>query len=297
VTRIVINPAELRSVCSALATTQGEREHVRSTLLGAHLPELTPQIAGEVVSGLRRCAQHSEQTAELLERERRDLLRRAERMELDLARPSPGYCLPQPRLQAAKPKGTSWFDRVLDIAFRDDIRTLRDPKASVWSKALAAASLVPLPVGKGVKAGSLAVKGASKVRKAERAADATKGARRVPDLADEWRMAAGSNASRKLGRNLEAAGVRKPGPGYEAHHLVPSGHRGAQRSQELLQRLGVDPNEAANGVWLHSAKHRPIHTRAYFDAVARDLSRARTKQRALEILEDIRERVQSGNYP
>ena len=96
-TRIVINPSELRSFCSALQATANERERMHDSVQHAHLPELTPQIEGEVRSALRRCAHHAAETAAFCERARRDLLRRAERMELDLAQPSPSSLPPWQR--------------------------------------------------------------------------------------------------------------------------------------------------------------------------------------------------------
>jgi A nuclease family of the HNH/ENDO VII superfamily with conserved AHH len=66
-----------------------------------------------------------------------------------------------------------------------------------------------------------------------------------------------------LGDNLRAAGSAKPAEGYEAHHIVPSGagdvRMDALRAQ--LVALGIDLNDAANGVWLPGPKARQIQRR------------------------------------
>jgi hypothetical protein len=128
------------------------------------------------------------------------------------------------------------------------------------------------------------------------------------DLRRAWKENAGTGASRALGKNLDEAGYPKPADGYEAHHVVAAGDPKAARAQEMLQGLGVHPNEAANGVWLPGPKlkenvplpnepfHRPIHTRTYYDEVARDLRSAADADDARAILRDIRQQVLSGEY-
>lgn len=71
----------------------------------------------------------------------------------------------------------------------------------------------------------------------------------------------------------------------------------------------MHPNQAENGAWLPGPKlkhadpppvgtpHRPIHTDAYYDDVARRLSEANSKEKALEILKDLGQQVERGDYP
>ena len=136
---------------------------------------------------------------------------------------------------------------------------------------------------------------------------AREGAMSGEDLRRAWKENAGSSASTKLGNNLDEAGYARP-DGYEAHHIVAAGDSKAAEAQKILQRLGVEPNEAANGVWLPGPTlkdrvplptepfHRPIHTRDYYDAVADDLRYAANAEDARAILRDIRQQVLSGEY-
>jgi len=83
-----------------------------------------------------------------------------------------------------------------------------------------------------------------------------------------------------LGKNLEAIGVARPGPGTVAgHHIVAHGDQRAVNIRSILQREGIDIDEAANGVFLpRSSKfadqmpelgppHSRIHTDNYYSAL------------------------------
>lgn len=109
--------------------------------------------------------------------------------------------------------------------------------------------------------------------------------------------------TRELTGNLERElDIEKP-PGYETHHIVPKGEyvRSSARddlhkAQAKLTEHGIGPDEAANGVFLPKDDHRGIHTNSYFEALNTELNRANDEGEAQEILEDIRERIQNGEF-
>ncbi|MCY7317077.1 MAG: AHH domain-containing protein [Rubrivivax sp.] len=106
------------------------------------------------------------------------------------------------------------------------------------------------------------------------------------------------------GASLEASGQARP-QGYEAHHIVPS-RAGDARMEALRQRLsgmGLDQNEAANGVWLPGpdapldapgAQHRQLNNGGYNNAVVEAFRGVTTPERAREVLQDIRTLLQKG---
>jgi hypothetical protein len=114
--------------------------------------------------------------------------------------------------------------------------------------------------------------------------------------------------SEQLGKNLVATGEAKPAPGYEAHHLVPSdaGGPGMQELRLRLQGLGIDLNDAANGVWLPGPKapadaqeayHRRLNNTKYNNAVEEALRDVTNKQQAEDTLQRIKTQLQRNNFP
>jgi hypothetical protein len=102
-----------------------------------------------------------------------------------------------------------------------------------------------------------------------------------------------------LRRNLERAGVEAP-PGYEAHHIVPStrNYESAVEAREILERFGIDINDAANGIFLPKSVHNGLaNDYRYMDAVLEDLKRATSKEDAIKILQKIGQRLLDGTYP
>jgi A nuclease family of the HNH/ENDO VII superfamily with conserved AHH len=107
-----------------------------------------------------------------------------------------------------------------------------------------------------------------------------------------------------LGGNLEAAGQARP-EGYEAHHIVPS-RAGGQDMEQLRQRLGdlgLNLNEAANGVWLPGvgapddatgAYHPRLNNTEYNEAVLNAFRGVTTLERARQVLADIGSQLQQG---
>jgi len=132
------------------------------------------------------------------------------------------------------------------------------------------------------------------------------GAARGADEAADAARAISKPSSRQLGTNLEAAGAPRP-PGTAAHHIVAGNSRGAQDARETLDELDIDINEAGNGVFLpanrgspnpdSAATHSTLHTDAYYNEVNRILGGAETREEALEALEYIRTKLQSGWSP
>lgn len=172
------------------------------------------------------------------------------------------------------------------------------------------------PGGKLLKLGKEGIEeGAERIGKEATEEAGERGAREAGDSAEDLRLAwkenAGKGASTKLGENLindVEYPMPKPPGGYEAHHIVASGDRKAAEAQQILQRLGVHPNEANNGVWLPGPTlkdkvplpkepfHRPIHTQPYYNRVAFELQSATNADEARAILRDIRQQILSGEF-
>jgi hypothetical protein len=113
-------------------------------------------------------------------------------------------------------------------------------------------------------------------------------------------------SSRALGANLEAAGFVRPADAA-AHHMVAGLHKPAAEARAILSRFGIDINDAANGVFLPRNKnvltpppgalHSSLHSNAYYYEVERLLGRATTRQKAIETLGLIRQRLLEGRFP
>ncbi|MDP8162410.1 hemagglutinin repeat-containing protein [Pasteurella skyensis] len=106
-----------------------------------------------------------------------------------------------------------------------------------------------------------------------------------------------------LTKNLEKAGVPKP-KGTQAHHIVGGTTGIGKATRKRLEKLGIDVNSSANGVFLPgcgSSKaigmvHCGKHTQAYEEAIAAKLEFATTKEEAIEILSDIRKQLLDGTF-
>ncbi|MDX2218805.1 MAG: transglutaminase domain-containing protein [Burkholderiales bacterium] len=98
-----------------------------------------------------------------------------------------------------------------------------------------------------------------------------------------------------LRNNLTAVGVHAPS-GSQAHHIVGGATDVGKATQERLKKLGVDLNSPMNGVFLPGCGksnalgtiHCGKHTGDYERYVERLLSKATTKEQAINILNDIR---------
>jgi len=115
-----------------------------------------------------------------------------------------------------------------------------------------------------------------------------------------------ANPSRKLARAMENAGRPRP-QGHDAHHVVPANDKrfpGAVEARKMLEKLGVDLFDQANGVWLPRHRtaiggtyHPELHTRVYYAEVERLLRRAKTKKRAIQVLEEIGQGLSNRTFP
>jgi hypothetical protein len=310
-TRVVLNPYELRSVAGLLRDRAADAELTAGTLRAEPMPELPAGMAG-VAGDVQAVAAGFRRQAVQLGAEADDLLRRATRIEADQARAfalsrllDPTLCNPRPVVAKE-----SYWDGVrhragvlYDFFIGDDLHTAGDSNAPWWARGVAVAGM--LPVAKPFKVGKAVIRGE---KAGEHASDAARAARRFTHA--EWQTAAGSrsHASRELNKTMRDAGLVKPDH-YEAHHIVAPFDPEAVPAQRILARFGIGPNEADNGVFLPgprlndadplpvAAPHRPIHTDAYYAAVARELRAATSREDAIAILADIRRRLEANTFP
>ncbi len=159
-------------------------------------------------------------------------------------------------------------------------------------------------------AGGLTLKLLRRGKKADDLADAAKvTARRLDDVAPGNVARAGQKLGRSpsstiLGENLEAAGKVRP-PNSAAHHVVAGTDPRAAQARAILQREGIDINEAANGVFLPkntkyaappAQTHSTAHTNRYYDEVNLALSRA-APGTVRDVLADIERQLLNGTFP
>jgi hypothetical protein len=107
-----------------------------------------------------------------------------------------------------------------------------------------------------------------------------------------------------LERNVLAGKMREAGAdfpdGWEAHHLVPrrdGRFPEAIRARQRLADLEIDINDAVNGVALPGSYHRGIHTRAYYEEVARGLTSVRNAAEARAFLRNLGEKIRQAVPP
>jgi hypothetical protein len=117
-----------------------------------------------------------------------------------------------------------------------------------------------------------------------------------------------NNAADVLSANMRRfnGGAAQP-PGTTAHHMVPfsagtspaagAAARQAAAARRHLERIGVDVNSAANGVFLPRGYHRVLHTNRYYAEVANRVRVARTPAEAAQILDRIRRELLAGKFP
>jgi HNH/ENDO VII superfamily nuclease len=112
--------------------------------------------------------------------------------------------------------------------------------------------------------------------------------------------------SRVLASNMEKAGVHRP-RGAAAHHIVAGKARAAEVARRVLAKFGIGINDAENGVYLPcnskapcealGTVHSSLHTNSYYKAIDELLLAARSRDEVLEILADIRSRLEAGWKP
>jgi HNH/ENDO VII superfamily nuclease len=110
-----------------------------------------------------------------------------------------------------------------------------------------------------------------------------------------------------LARTRAKAGIARPA-GTAAHRIVPAGlkkFRSAEKARDILTKFGIGVENAANSVYLPSrfdeavraAYHGTLHSKRYFDEVLKRLQKARSKEEALVILNQIRKELLAGTFP
>lgn len=84
-------------------------------------------------------------------------------------------------------------------------------------------------------------------------------------------------------------------PDEQAHHIVPSTHPRAQQARDILDRFGVDINNANNGVPLSLDIHyrSRLHSFDGIDRVTAILGRAGSREQVIEALRMIAARIRS----
>lgn len=111
-------------------------------------------------------------------------------------------------------------------------------------------------------------------------------------------------SSRLLGENLEATGVSRPA-NSAAHHIVAGDDIRAAQARAILQREGIDINEAANGAFLPrnqsvaappASTHSTLHTNRYYQQLTTELQQA-APGTVRDVLADIAQRLQNGTFP
>ena len=110
-------------------------------------------------------------------------------------------------------------------------------------------------------------------------------------------------SSKVLRQNLIEEGVEVPDYPNAAHHIVAGNSPKAAEARAILQKYGVDINDAANGTFLPTVKdvaegayHPSLHTNAYYDKINKLLSEATCKEDVLDILEFIGDELSSGTF-
>jgi hypothetical protein len=115
-----------------------------------------------------------------------------------------------------------------------------------------------------------------------------------------------------LRANMEADGIEVP-DGHAAHHMVLKRGGGdlGDLAREQMDRLNLGINEADNGIPLPGTNvprgtvnepiggpyHGTIHTKVYYQEIARRLSGANTEEEGRAVLRQIRRDIIDGNFP
>lgn len=179
----------------------------------------------------------------------------------------------------------------------DLIVTINDVADGNYLAAIGLLPFIPAAVG---KSGAVLKHGRQQLRIS---GEAMRGVRKLPvdELIDLL------ESTRKLARNMEKAGIARPA-GTAAHHIVPAGIKSfdsAARARDILTKFGISVENAANGVYLPSkledavkaTYHGGIHSKKYCDALYARLSKAKTPEQALLVLNSIRRELLIGTFP
>jgi hypothetical protein len=140
----------------------------------------------------------------------------------------------------------------------------------------------------------------------EREATLPEGTHKIQDTANP-RTSASNKPSAILAKKLERAGDPPPGPNHEAHHIVPFDDPRVAPLRTSLEKLGVDLNSAANGVWLPrggqadnvqgAARHEFTFSDEYIAALKDALKGASSREDALARLRQFGNALRNGVWP
>lgn len=97
-------------------------------------------------------------------------------------------------------------------------------------------------------------------------------------------------------RALASLGIFRPS-GFVTHHIVAKGALLATPARAILERFGVDIDDAINGVFLPKAQHYTLHSNTYYMSINNELAQAKTKAQAEEILRSIARKLEEGKFP
>ncbi len=112
-----------------------------------------------------------------------------------------------------------------------------------------------------------------------------------------------------LAANLTACGQARPNDRHRAHHIVMSNSSDPKMQQlrDRMQNLGIDINDASNGIWLPELgkdrlpgstltahKGEGVHGQGYMNSVHETLIGAQTREEFMAGLESIKSRLSVG---
>lgn len=112
--------------------------------------------------------------------------------------------------------------------------------------------------------------------------------------------------SQQLADNMANGGMGIKPKGYAAHHAIPATEPGAQNARDILNKYGIDINDAVNGVYLPTPKdktatqgieHNGRHPLSYAERVNRliiDADNIGGKQSVLNKLNDIKNNLKNA---
>ena len=121
--------------------------------------------------------------------------------------------------------------------------------------------------------------------------------------------------SEVLGKNLKIClGFEGP-EGFAGHHIVGNARTGvrnidvlASQCNSYLKQVGVDINEASNGMWLpqpdvtefegvYGPQHSHIHTAKYYEALLSRMQTAKTPDHFRNVLPECADLIVQGKFP
>jgi hypothetical protein len=120
-------------------------------------------------------------------------------------------------------------------------------------------------------------------------------------LSENWAGDDGE-AAEPGGERVYTQVVPETGPPDEpvAHHIIPPldlPSDSLQAAQAHAQKLGIEPDEAANGVALARARHQQAYTDRYFDALWERFRTAEDRDSGVAVLQGIGQELVAGEFP